>query len=542
MTVSFGPQLDFEIPPATLAFEVQYLEHVAIHPDPDQPRTDADAELVESIRVNGIVQPITVRRHPERLTDWMIVDGERRWRGAAGLLERVPAIVREDLDDRALRLTTQLVANVGKPLSPLQEARSYQELMTQHDSIASLARAVGRPASTVAERLELLELGPWLVWIEEGRLPVSHAVKVLLPLRGVASAVHAHLMEVIAKDPRWEENQHPGGPAAITLRAFEALVHTAVRPYLYPLTKTKTSYAKQPEFDTRAHDQECDCGRIQFALESPAKRACCGNPDWWRPKARAARKAAPKKPLTPSGRSSVPTFQLPQGAGRLTLKGFDDAKEKEVAYLTGYRGTWEVRDFDPTTLEVAPEQLVLVEAKHFAGARVATRDKSTVALARAAWRKRWLDRRDGIIEALRRQLKDKAAEYRVSGPGVAELLAQLPSGEATISLADVARAHEVELPKALQELPEHRHSSCDVTKLIGGLSEAEAAKLATGVAYLLATRTKAPSLKVLEEREKAKRAIEAKPVPWAKREKGKGAAKAAAVRENVDEDAEDDDA
>src|SRR5688572_25960629 len=69
-----------------------------IHPDPKQPRSNPDAELRTSIEANGILQPLVVRPHPERKGEWLLVDGERRWRGAEGVLDELPARV----DDREL--------------------------------------------------------------------------------------------------------------------------------------------------------------------------------------------------------------------------------------------------------------------------------------------------------------------------------------------------------------------------------------------------------------------------------------------------------
>lgn len=512
MTVAtFGPQLDLEIPAATMQFRVEYVDRAAVFPDPDQPRQEPDAELLESIRANGMLQPISVRPHPEKMLSWMIIDGERRWRGAEGILEQVPVIVREDLDDRAQRLQTQLVSNVGKPLTPLEEAQAFAELLGQHDSIASLARALGRPERSVGERLQLLDLGPWLAWIQAGRLPLSHAVKILLPLRGCPDSVHEHAIEKIGKDYRFERNGKDGEPSGISVHDFERVVREAYKPVMYPLTKTKASYERQPAFDTKAHDQECDCGRIQFEIGS-AKRACCGNPGWWRKRHRAAQKEKPKPKAQSNGNGHAQVqFWMPEGSRKMKASGWDTPKGfVEVTHGRHWRKHG--LDFDPSSVEYAPEDLVLLQSS-YGDPSVAVKE-SAIAAARAKWKDRWTGRRQGLIEALRRHAKEKASAYRVSGPGVAELLAAVVEANAARDLLDVGEAVNVEIPPALAK--EEHPSSTAAEKWIGGLEEKEAAAVATTYAYLLGTRTQAPTERAIKEREAAFEAIAKKPIPWTK--------------------------
>jgi ParB/RepB/Spo0J family partition protein len=523
VTTTFGAQLDLEIPAATMAYEVKYVEHAAVKPDPTQPRSHPDDELKASIRSKGILQPITVRPHPENFAEWMIVDGERRWRGAQGILEHVPVIVREDLGDRAERLETQLTANVGKPLTPIEEARAYAELMPAHGTVASLARALGRPERSVGERLQLLELGPWVELIADGRVPVSIAVKHLIPLRGCPDAVHAHALELALKSYHAEKNPEPG-QALFSASDFGRVVQEAYRGSMYPLVKSKASYDQRPAFDTRKHDQECECGRVQFEMSYGAKRACCGNPAWWKPKHRAAQKADTQaKPKTKSAPSKTRErrWWVPEGAKQVKANGYEEPRG--YVRLTDYNRRWSARDLacDPSGVSFPAEDLAVVTSS-YGEPYVAVRENSpAIVAARGRWKERWDGRRKGLVEALRRQVKEKGSAYRVSGPGLSELLARLGDAYAE-------RTHVVDAAEASGAIDEKTAGAKDdllakevaYRKWLGGLSEKEIAATATTLAYLCGTRTTPPTARAEDERRKADEEITRKPVPWGKEPKG----------------------
>jgi ParB family transcriptional regulator, chromosome partitioning protein len=148
-----------------------------------QPRRRADpegiAELADSVRVQGIVQPVVVR--PLEDGRYELVAGERRWRAArmAGLAT-VPAIVRPG-DDRD-SLLIALVENVAREdLSPVDEARAYSVLQDEFGlSLGEVAEHVGRSKPAVSNRLRLLELpDDVLGLVERGRLTEGHARAVL---------------------------------------------------------------------------------------------------------------------------------------------------------------------------------------------------------------------------------------------------------------------------------------------------------------------------------------------------------------------------
>ena len=149
-----------------------------IDPSPAQPRTHFDdarlEELAQSIRSNGIVQPLLVRRRGMR---YQLVAGERRWRAAqrAGL-NRVPAVVREIPDDKLLELA--LIENIQRQeLNAIEEAHAYKRLIeTLGLTQESVAQRVGRDRSFVTNYLRLLRLPEDIQsLVEEEKLSTGHA-------------------------------------------------------------------------------------------------------------------------------------------------------------------------------------------------------------------------------------------------------------------------------------------------------------------------------------------------------------------------------
>ena len=152
----------------------------ALHPNPLQPRTDFApkglSELAESIRVNGIVQPIVVA--PRSAGGFTILAGERRFRAAkeAGL-SRVPIVLREAPTDRE-RLELALVENLQREdLNPMESAAAYGRLREEfHLTQEQIAERVGKERSTVANYLRILKL-PIQVrdMVRAGSLSAGHA-------------------------------------------------------------------------------------------------------------------------------------------------------------------------------------------------------------------------------------------------------------------------------------------------------------------------------------------------------------------------------
>lgn len=132
-----------------------------VEPGLNQPRKRFDpeslADLAESIRVHGVIQPLTVRRLSSGY--YQIIAGERRWQACKLIgLKTVPIRIKEADDDKALELA--LVENVQRSdLNPIEEAYGYRRLMERRNMTQSeVAQAMSKGRSTVANALRLLEL------------------------------------------------------------------------------------------------------------------------------------------------------------------------------------------------------------------------------------------------------------------------------------------------------------------------------------------------------------------------------------------------
>ena len=169
-----------EIPPPPAATDTPAeVDLDLLEPNRDQPRSVIDdtklEQLAQSIKSNGIIQPIVVRRQPSG--GFEIVAGERRWRAAqrAGLL-RVPVVVRDVPDEKRLELA--LIENIQREdLNPIEEARAYKRLADQFNlTQEAIARAVGRDRATVANYQRLLTLPADVQGdVASGGLTMGHA-------------------------------------------------------------------------------------------------------------------------------------------------------------------------------------------------------------------------------------------------------------------------------------------------------------------------------------------------------------------------------
>lgn len=152
-----------------------------IRPGRHQPRRrmddDALRELADSIKSQGMIQPVVVRADAERPGRYELVAGERRWRAArlAGL-ERVPALVRSlDENDAA---AIALIENIQREdLNPLEEASAIQQLIVKFGlTHEQAAHAIGRSRPAVSNLLRLLNLNPEVRdWLEQRRFEMGHA-------------------------------------------------------------------------------------------------------------------------------------------------------------------------------------------------------------------------------------------------------------------------------------------------------------------------------------------------------------------------------
>ena len=152
-----------------------------IQPNSRQPRGDMDAvaleELAESVREQGILQPILVRPLAESSDHYELVAGERRWR-AAGIagLEKIPALVRNLSDGESLELA--ILENVQREdLNPVETAKGYDALIREFNySHKKVGRQVGKSRMAVTNLLRLLRLPEEvLAWVANGSLSTGHA-------------------------------------------------------------------------------------------------------------------------------------------------------------------------------------------------------------------------------------------------------------------------------------------------------------------------------------------------------------------------------
>ena len=163
-----------------------------IVPNTQQPRKHFDEkslnELAQSIRANGVLQPLVVRRHPEFPNKYELVAGERRWRALKKIdVAQVPVVLRNVSDNEILEVS--LLENIQREnLTVIEEAQSYHDLLQIHGyTQEELAKKLGRDRSTIANMLRLLQLPSALKNdLETGRITSGHARSILsLPNEGL---------------------------------------------------------------------------------------------------------------------------------------------------------------------------------------------------------------------------------------------------------------------------------------------------------------------------------------------------------------------
>jgi ParB family chromosome partitioning protein len=257
-------------PVAERGESVRQIPRGQIVPSPLQPRKvfrpEALADMVESIRERGVIQPLIVRKVGDK---YELIAGERRWRasGEAGL-ETLPVIVREASNRDVLELA--LIENLQRAdLSPIEEAEAYARLMKEFSlTQEQVSKQVGKGRVAVANAVRLLTLpAPVQAWIASGDLSVGHA-KALL---GLATAEE----QLLAAERVRKEN--------LTVRATERLVES-LRAGTKPSAKRKSTAASgsgaifadlekrlQQHVGTRVRiTGKADAGKIEIEYFSPA--------------------------------------------------------------------------------------------------------------------------------------------------------------------------------------------------------------------------------------------------------------------------------
>ena len=228
-----------------------------LEPNAFQPRSYVDdarlRELAQSIRANGIIQPIVVRRLGDR---FQIIAGERRWRAAkvAGLL-RVPIVVRDVAPGKEQSLLEMaLIENVQREdLNPIEEALAYRRLADEfHLTQEDIAAAVGKDRASVANFQRLLKLPDEVrTEIASGRLSMGHA-RALLSLgdeadqRRMARDVIARSLSVRETESLVKKLVEAGKPHRAAAEPKPADVHTrAAEDRLKLLLGTRVRIVRQ---------------------------------------------------------------------------------------------------------------------------------------------------------------------------------------------------------------------------------------------------------------------------------------------------------
>jgi len=213
-------EMDKPAQPAQPASADRKVPIAFISPNPRNPRRhfgDADlADLAQSIREHGVVQPVVVRPGKEK-DHYEIIAGERRWRAAqrAGLTD-LPVIVRDVNDRTALELA--IIENVQRAdLNPVEEALGYQQLVDEHSyTQADLAQVIGKSRSHVANTLRLLKL-PDVIrdMLVNGTLSAGHARTLVtaaepaaLAMRIVEEGLSVRQAEALAQMPAEAQERH----------------------------------------------------------------------------------------------------------------------------------------------------------------------------------------------------------------------------------------------------------------------------------------------------------------------------------------------
>jgi ParB family chromosome partitioning protein len=233
-----------------------------LRPNKFQPRTHMDDERIEdlarSIRSNGIIQPIVVRKVDD---GYEIIAGERRWRAAqrAGLL-KVPVVVRDIPEERLLAVA--LIENIQREdLNPIEEAVAYRRLGDEfHLTQEQIADAVGKDRSSVANYVRLLRLPQEVRGsVASNALSMGHA-RALLALSDEAAQLRV-ARDVVARN--------------LSVRETEALVKKATSPASEKPEKTADVHTRAAEdklklaLGTRVHiNRKGKGGRIEIEFTS----------------------------------------------------------------------------------------------------------------------------------------------------------------------------------------------------------------------------------------------------------------------------------
>lgn len=385
--------------------EILYLPIALIHPDPEQPRLDVDADLAASIKAHGVLQAIQVRPHPSLADQFQIVDGERRFNGArkAGL-RTIPATFAIDVEDPADRIIRQIVRNEGKPLTPVEEALAFKRAIdgkraggNKRYGMVQLAHDLGYAKSTVGDRLTLTELPKfWLDLIVHGPLQASHA-PILYKYRLVPEDFQRKVLEKMKDDYIWPSQKRSlglGKDPVISIDDFEDVAERCFSDFLKPVSEVPGYKGPTAVLKVRGHWNAVKCAV---------------DPQIWQPLVNAAKaKKAKKTRDANAGRGkarkvAVPAWaKVPAAAKTETSSGsfYNIEDWKGVHGLVDESGKWHFngryyndvpKPFDPAVLlkQLDPAKIVRLQVgpTSYSSAKfyIGTTDNGAFGAARKAY-------------------------------------------------------------------------------------------------------------------------------------------------------------
>lgn len=225
-----------------------------IQPNPNQPRTHFNEtllqELSESIRENGVLQPLLVRKKGQK---YEIIAGERRYQASklAGI-EKLPVIIK-DVDDQKM-LELALIENLQRSdLNPIEEAKGYKQLLKESGMTQeALSKAVSKSRSAITNSLRLLDLPDEVQqFLFDGKLTAGHARAILavpfedarirLAQKVVAEGLSVRATENLA--PLFSVGEEPKKPKVVTPQSYKKAAR-ALRQVFNTNVKVKSSRGK----------------------------------------------------------------------------------------------------------------------------------------------------------------------------------------------------------------------------------------------------------------------------------------------------------
>lgn len=466
---------------------IYFLPPSRIHPDPEQPRANADPELAASIKEQGVHQAITVRPHPTIADDFIIVDGERRWRGSVAVgAKEIPVRIRLDLEDPVDRMVVQVTTATGKPLSPIEQARAFKQMLEADPTLthAKLADRLGIPKSTVGDRIRLLDIHPkWIELIVSGKLQLSHA-PALHRLREVPEKFQIEAVErLLSKGTGYGLGHDIERGEPIRVDSFESKLRDCFRPFMRTL-------ADVPGYD----------GPTVELKDWDRTRKYAVDPNLWKPIRNAQIKRAREKRAKHGGdggssgpqqreqrspsQVDIERLAASGGPAKETKKYHVEPEKGETLVFSRGRGWADGIDGATLLATVDRSKLAIRKStdKYSTSEIVVTTDAVAVENARSAYTQiRRKVAAQACAKTLAKLTDDVLLQYRVAGPGTVALANSLGERIEDAEVIGLAIGLDVAL-------------AADGERSFANLSIPAAEKLLSALAAIRALDLKIPAL------------------------------------------------